>query len=91
VPGAVNVSWAENLQPERRFKSPAPLRAPYTDHGITADDPVVAYCRVGERSSITWFALSELLGFDRVANDDGHWTKLGNLVGVPIETGATSR
>ena len=91
VPGARNVLWAANLRPDRRFKSPAALRSLYADHGITADETVIAYCRIGERSSITWFALSELLGFDRVANYDGSWTEWGNLVGVPIETGSASR
>jgi thiosulfate/3-mercaptopyruvate sulfurtransferase len=61
------------------------LRALYEDYGITDDRATIAYCRIGERSSITWFALSELLGYPHVRNYDGSWTEWGNLVGVPIE------
>jgi thiosulfate/3-mercaptopyruvate sulfurtransferase len=64
------------------------LRDLYAAKGITADGTVIAYCRIGERSSHTWFVLSELLGFPRVKNYDGSWTEYGSLVGVPVEIGA---
>ena len=73
------------------FKSLDELRSLYADRGITADKEIVAYCRIGERSSHTWFVLSELLGFPNVRNYDGSWTEYGSLVGVPIETGDGSQ
>jgi thiosulfate/3-mercaptopyruvate sulfurtransferase len=85
VPGATHVLWAENVRADGRFRSPAALRALYEEHGITDDRATIAYCRIGERSSITWFVLSELLGYEHVRNYDGSWTEWGNLVGVPIE------
>ncbi|QPV62620.1 sulfurtransferase [Halosimplex litoreum] len=87
VPGAVNVVWSENVAPDGRFKSRAELEAIYRDRGVTPDRSVVVYCRIGERSSLTWFVLSELLGYPSVRNYDGSWTEWGNLVDAPIETG----
>jgi thiosulfate/3-mercaptopyruvate sulfurtransferase len=85
IPGAVNVFWAENVRPDGRFKPPDELRTVYESHGITPDDEVIVYCRIGERSSVTWFVLTELLGYDHVRNYDGSWTEWGNMIGVPIE------
>lgn len=87
VPGAVNVVWSENVRPDGRFKSRAELEALYRDRGVTPDRSVVVYCRIGERSSLTWFVLSELLDYPSVRNYDGSWTEWGNLVGAPVETG----
>src|SRR5438270_770161 len=67
------------------FKSFDELRALYSAQGISGDQPVIAYCRIGERSSLTWFALKHLLGFQKVKNYDGSWTEWGNLVGAPVE------
>ncbi|MBV0902995.1 sulfurtransferase [Haloarcula salina] len=88
VPGAVNVVWSANLRPDGRFKSRDDLEALYRSHGVTPDDDVIVYCRIGERSSLTWFALSELLGYPGVRNYDGSWTEWGNMVAVPIATGS---
>jgi len=87
LPGAKNIVWSENLRPDGRFKSPAELERLYRSRGVDRDDDVIVYCRIGERSSLTWFVLSELLGYPSVRNYDGAWTKWGNLVGAPIATG----
>jgi thiosulfate/3-mercaptopyruvate sulfurtransferase len=89
IPGAVNVPWATAVAEDGTFKPIDELREIYGAKGVTPDSEVVAYCRIGERSSHTWFVLSELLGFPRVRNYDGSWTEYGSLVGVPIEQGAT--
>lgn len=86
IPGAVNIVWSENLDPDGRFKSREELEELYRHHDITGNTSVIAYCRIGERSSLTWFVLSELLGFPSVQNYDGSWTEWGNMIGVPIET-----
>jgi thiosulfate/3-mercaptopyruvate sulfurtransferase len=90
IPGARSVPWAKAVNPEDgTFKPAAQLRALYVEEqGLRADQEVIAYCRIGERSSHTWFALKFLLGFERVRNYDGSWTEWGNLVGMPIERGA---
>ena len=82
-----NVPWARAIDPEDgTFLSAAGLKAIYQDEqGLDPGDDVIAYCRIGERSSHTWFVLTHLLGFERVRNYDGSWTEWGNLVGVPIE------
>jgi thiosulfate/3-mercaptopyruvate sulfurtransferase len=85
IPGAKNIPWGLACNEDGTFKSADALQALYAGHGITADRPVIAYCRIGERSSHTWFVLKYLLGYPTVKNYDGSWTEWGNLVGVPIE------
>ena len=86
IPGAKNIPWARAANADGTFKSADELRAIYEDEqGLQPDDNVVAYCRIGERSSHTWFVLTYLLGYPNVRNYDGSWTEWGNLVGVPIE------
>jgi thiosulfate/3-mercaptopyruvate sulfurtransferase len=87
IPGANNVPWARAVNPDTgEFKSADELREIYEGEiGLRKDDDVVAYCRIGERSSHTWFVLTYLLGYDRVRNYDGSWTEWGNLVRAPIE------
>jgi len=85
IPGAANIPWAQAIQDDDTFKSVDDLRALYAAQGITGERPVIAYCRIGERSSHTWFVLKYLLGFDDVANYDGSWSEWGNSVGVPVE------
>ena len=88
VPGAVNVPWARAAADDGRFRSRAELEAIYLkEQGLAPDDDVIAYCRIGERSSHTWFVLTHLLGFTAVRNYDGSWTEWGNAVRVPIATG----
>jgi thiosulfate/3-mercaptopyruvate sulfurtransferase len=86
IPGAKNVPWARAANPDGSFKTANDLRDIYEkEQGLDRDDDVVAYCRIGERSSHTWFVLTYLLGFDRVRNYDGSWTEWGNVVRAPIE------
>jgi thiosulfate/3-mercaptopyruvate sulfurtransferase len=85
IPGAANIPWASAVRDDGTFKSEDELRELYGAKRITPDRDVIAYCRIGERSSHTWFVLHELLGFERVRNYDGSWTEYGSLVGVPIE------
>ena len=88
IPGAKNVPWSRAADPDRRHVQKRLLTcAPFmsTSKGLSADDNIVAYCRIGERSSHTWFVLTYLLGYNRVRNYDGSWTEWGNLVNVPIE------
>ena len=87
IPGAVNVPWASAVAEDGTFKPIDELRELYGASGISPDSEVVAYCRIGERSSHTWFVLSEMLGYPRVRNYDGSWTEYGSLIGAPIETG----
>jgi thiosulfate/3-mercaptopyruvate sulfurtransferase len=85
IPGAANVPWAQAVREDGTFKSPEELEQLYGGQGITKDKEVIAYCRIGERSSHTWFALKHLLGYDNVRNYDGSWTEYGSLIDVPIE------
>jgi thiosulfate/3-mercaptopyruvate sulfurtransferase len=90
IPGAVNVPWSTAVAEDGTFKPIEQLRELYGAKGVTGEDEVVAYCRIGERSSHTWFVLHELLGYRNVRNYDGSWTEYGSLVGVPIEVGEAS-
>jgi thiosulfate/3-mercaptopyruvate sulfurtransferase len=91
IPGAANIPWAQAANEDGTFKSPDELRQLYANKGITSDKDVIAYCRIGERSSFSWFVLKELLGFNNVKNYDGSWTEYGSVVGVPIENPAKAR
>jgi thiosulfate/3-mercaptopyruvate sulfurtransferase len=88
VPGARNIPWSKNTNYDGTFKSDAELKALYEEEGIDLAKDTIAYCRIGERSALTWFVLHELLGQSNVKNYDGSWTEYGSLVGVPIELGA---
>jgi thiosulfate/3-mercaptopyruvate sulfurtransferase len=88
IPGARNIPWGKACNDDGTFKSVEDLRALYSAEGIDGSKPVIAYCRIGERSSHTWFVLKYLLGYDKVVNYDGSWTEWGNLVGAPVETGS---
>jgi len=85
IPGAASVPWAQAVREDGTFKSVDELRELYTSKGVLTGDPIIAYCRIGERSAHTWFVLHELLGQQDVKNYDGSWTEWGNLVNVPIE------
>ena len=85
IPGAANITWSKAVNEDGTFKSADELKELYAAEGITSDKDVVTYCRIGERSSHSWFVLRELLGFENVKNYDGSWTEYGSLVGVPIE------
>jgi thiosulfate/3-mercaptopyruvate sulfurtransferase len=89
IPGARNVPWSRAVNEDGTFKSVEELKNLYqVELGLTPSDDVIAYCRIGERSSLTWFVLTYLLGFSQVRNYDGSWTEWGNLVRVPIAKGA---
>ena len=85
IPGARNIPWGKACNEDGTFKSREELLELYGQQGVTADKDVIAYCRIGERSSHTWFVLKYLLGFENVKNYDGSWTEWGNLVGAPVE------
>ncbi len=85
IPGAVNIPWSMAVRDDGTFKTADELRALYESKGVTSDKEVIAYCRIGERSSHTWFALYYLLGYPKVRNYDGSWTEWGSLIGAPIE------
>ena len=87
IPGATNIPWVKAANDDGTFKTADELRALYEAEGITPDREIIAYCRIGERSSHTWFALQELLGYVNVKNYDGSWTEYGSLVGAPVELG----
>jgi thiosulfate/3-mercaptopyruvate sulfurtransferase len=85
IPGARSIPWGKAVQENGAFKPADELEALYQGDGITPDKDIIAYCRIGERSSHTWFVLTYLLGYPHVRNYDGSWTEWGNLVGAPIE------
>ena len=91
IPGARSIPWGRAANEDGTFKSPEELRELYANEGVDGSKPLIAYCRIGERSSHTWFVLKYLLGFDNVTNYDGSWTEWGNLVGAPVERGAQTR
>jgi len=88
IPGAINIPWGQNVNSDGTFKTVAELKKLYADKGVTGSDQIITYCRIGERSSLTWFVLSEILGFQKVKNYDGSWTEYGNTVGAPIDNPA---
>jgi thiosulfate/3-mercaptopyruvate sulfurtransferase len=90
VPGASNIPWAQACNEDGTFKSRDELKALYEKAGITGTKPIIAYCRIGERSSHSWFVLKYLLGLKDVTNYDGSWTEWGNLVGAAVEKGAAA-
>jgi thiosulfate/3-mercaptopyruvate sulfurtransferase len=85
IPGAASVPWAQAVKDDGTFKPADELRELYTEKGVVNGNPIIAYCRIGERSAHTWFVLHELLGEGDVKNYDGSWTEWGNMVAVPIE------
>ncbi len=85
IPGAANIPWSKAVNDDGTFKSADELAALYEGAGVTRDKPTIAYCRIGERSSHTWFVLKYLLGYPEVLNYDGSWTEWGSMVGQPIE------
>ena len=91
IPGARSIPWGKACNEDGTFKSADDLAAVYKAEGIDGSKPVIAYCRIGERSSHSWFALKYLLGYDNVVNYDGSWTEWGNLVAAPIEKGAAAK
>ncbi len=88
IPGASNIPWGKACNEDGTFKNADELKSLYESAGITGTKPIVAYCRIGERSSHSWFVLKYLLGLNGVTNYDGSWTEWGNLVGAPVERGA---
>jgi thiosulfate/3-mercaptopyruvate sulfurtransferase len=88
IPGAASIPWAQAVREDGTFKSAEDLHALYSAKGVDGSKPITAYCRIGERSSHSWFVLRELLGHQHVRNYDGSWTEWGNMVDVPIEKGA---
>jgi len=85
IPGAKNIPWGQAVREDGTFKSGEDLKALYGNQGLTSDKEIIAYCRIGERSSHTWFVLKYLLGYPAVRNYDGSWTEWGSLIGAPIE------
>ncbi len=85
IPGAVNIPWSQAVKEDGTFKTYEEIKKLYENQGVTADKDIVAYCRIGERSSFSWFVLKYLLGYPRVRNYDGSWTEWGNLIRNPIE------
>jgi thiosulfate/3-mercaptopyruvate sulfurtransferase len=90
IPGAANIPWVQAANEDGTFKSREELAQLYAGKGVTPDLDVITYCRIGERSSHTWFVLKELLGFPRVRNYDGSWTEWGSVIGTPIENPAAA-
>jgi thiosulfate/3-mercaptopyruvate sulfurtransferase len=87
IPGARNIPWSKAVNEDGTFKAADELRALYEGANVMPGNAIIAYCRIGERSSHTWFVLSELLGYPSVRNYDGSWTEYGSLVNVPVEVG----
>jgi len=85
IPGAKNIPWAMSCNEDGTFKSAEELKALYEGRGVTPNQDTIAYCRIGERSSLTWYVLKYLLGYPNVKNYDGSWTEWGNLIDAPIE------
>jgi thiosulfate/3-mercaptopyruvate sulfurtransferase len=85
IPGAANIPWVQAANEDGTFKPADALKQLYGGKGVNGDHEIIAYCRIGERSSHTWFVLKYLLGYDKVKNYDGSWTEWGNLIGAPIE------
>jgi len=85
IPGASNIPWSKAAAEDGTFRSADELKELYADAGVGGDKPIIAYCRIGERSSHSWFVLTQLLGYGNVKNYDGSWTEYGSLVGVPVE------
>jgi thiosulfate/3-mercaptopyruvate sulfurtransferase len=90
IPGARSIPWGKACNDDGTFKSHDELQALYAGEGVDGSKPVIAYCRIGERSSHSWYVLKYLLGYGNVANYDGSWTEWGNLVGAPVERGAAT-
>lgn len=90
IPGAVNVPWGEIVNDDGTFRSADEIRQVYEDAGVDLDNPIITYCRIGERASHTWFALSQILGAD-VQVYDGSWSEWGNSVGVPVQNNTGER
>jgi len=90
IPGARNIPWGKACNEDGTFKSADELRQLYGNEGVDSSKPIIAYCRIGERSSHTWFVLKYLLGYDNVTNYDGSWTEWGNLVGANVERGVAA-
>jgi thiosulfate/3-mercaptopyruvate sulfurtransferase len=90
IPGAANIPWVQAANADGAFKSVAELEALYAAKGVTREKDVVSYCRIGERSSHTWFVLKYLLGYPRVRNYDGSWTEWGSVIGTPIDNPAAT-
>ena len=88
IPGAANIPWGQAANEDGTFKSPDELRQLYGGKGVSSDKEVIAYCRIGERSSHTWFVLRELLGYKNVRNYDGSWTEWGSVIAAPIDNPA---
>jgi thiosulfate/3-mercaptopyruvate sulfurtransferase len=92
IPGASNIPWSKAVDEDTgTFRSRNELASIYRAAGITGEKPIITYCRIGERSSHSWFVLRYLLGYEQIRNYDGSWTEWGNLVGAPVETGAARR
>jgi len=93
IPGARNIPWGKACNDDGTFRPFDELKSLYAAEGVDGSKPVIAYCRIGERSSHSWFVLKYLLGYGNISNYDGSWTEWGNLVGAPIEkgTGAAAR
>ena len=85
IPGAANIPWSQAVNADGTFKSSDELRTLYGGKGVTPNKDVIAYCRIGERSSHTWFVLNYLLGYPKVRNYDGSWTEWGSMIEAPIE------